>query len=43
MKALLFIGLVILGLNATAQEEIKWYSIEEAVQLARQARSCRTA
>jgi len=36
MKALLFIGLVILGLNATAQEEIKWYSIEEAVQLARQ-------
>jgi thioredoxin-related protein len=36
MRTLLFIGLVILGMNATAQEKIKWYTIEEAVQLARQ-------
>ena len=34
-NALLIFGLAVLGLNTSlAQEEIKWYSIEEAVQLA---------
>lgn len=34
-KAFIIIGLALIGLNATiAQEEVKWYSIEEAVQLA---------
>jgi len=34
-KAILVMGLAILGLNVVnAQEEIKWYSIEEAVRLA---------
>jgi thioredoxin-related protein len=35
-RVLLLIAVVILGLNATAQEKIKWYSIEEAIQLASQ-------
>ena len=34
-KAIIILGLAVFGLNAAmAQEEIKWYSIEEAVQLA---------
>ncbi len=34
-KALLVIGLVVFGLNTLlSQETVKWYSIEEAVQLA---------
>ena len=34
-KVLLIVGLVVLGLNtAVSQEAVKWYSIEEAVQLA---------
>lgn len=34
-KVLIIIGLALFGLNAViAQEEVKWYSIEEAVQLA---------
>ena len=32
---LIILGIAVLGLNVTlAQEEVKWYSIEEAVQLA---------
>ncbi len=35
-KSIIIIGLAFLGLNTVvAQEEVKWYSIEEAVQLAR--------
>jgi len=34
-KAILIIGLAVLGLNAAvSQENVKWYSIEEAIQLA---------
>lgn len=34
-KAILIFGFVVLGLNAAvSQETVKWYSIEEAVQLA---------
>jgi len=33
-KALIFFGLALLGLNTTlAQEEVKWYSIDEALAL----------
>jgi thioredoxin-related protein len=33
-RVLLFLGLAVLGLNVSAQDEIKWHSIEEAIQLA---------
>ena len=35
-KVILFSGLVILGLSAIAQDEIKWHTIDEAIQLASQ-------
>jgi len=35
-RMLLLIGVVLLGLSATAQDKIKWYSIDEAIQLAQQ-------
>jgi thioredoxin-related protein len=33
-RVLLFLGVVFLGLNLSAQDKIKWHSIEEAIQLA---------
>jgi thioredoxin-related protein len=33
-KLLLYIGLALIGLNLSGQEKVKWYSIEEALQLA---------
>ena len=35
-KVLLFLGVIILGLNSSAQDSIRWFSIEEAIQLASQ-------
>lgn len=34
--ALLFVGLILFGFNAGAQDKIKWHTIEEAIQLASQ-------
>jgi thioredoxin-related protein len=36
MKVLLSIGIILISLNAMGQEKIKWYTIDEAIQLARQ-------
>ena len=33
-RVLILLGVVVLGLNSFAQDEIKWHSIEEAIQLA---------
>lgn len=35
-RALLFLGVIFLGLNLSAQDSIKWHSIDEAIQLASQ-------
>lgn len=34
--ALLFLGLILSGFNAVAQDKIKWHTIDEAIQLASQ-------
>jgi thioredoxin-related protein len=34
--ALLLMGLILFGFKAGAQEEVKWHSIEEAIQLAKE-------
>ena len=33
-KMLLILGVLVLGLNSSGQDKIKWHSIEEAIQLA---------
>jgi len=36
VRGLLFLGVVFLGLNLSAQDSIKWHSIDQAIQLASQ-------
>ena len=35
-RVLLFLGVVLLGLNLSGQDSIKWHSIDQAIQLANQ-------
>ena len=35
-RVFLFLGVIILGLNLSAQDSIKWHSIDQAIQLASQ-------
>ncbi len=35
-RVLLFLGVVVLGLNLSGQDSIKWHSIDQAIQLASQ-------